>query len=159
MRLRDLSDPEQLIAGAYRHWFAGIYMDRGLHFSVVAREFRLSLGEDLGNRAFTAFAALTRILQRASRETIRFHMPCCPHLGAEEVQLVCLTAASQQGRFLLVRSLAELIVEPNAVGDLIGRVSELANALEQAGCILPCRVGHLPNEETMAGAAGLSAVH
>jgi len=158
-RLMELSDPERLIAGAYRHWFTGVYMERSLHFEVVAREFRLSLGEALGTEAFAAFAALTRVLQRAARETIRFHMPCCPHLGAEEVQLVCLTAASQQGRFLLLRNLAELVVEPGSVGDFIGRVSELANVLERAGCILPQRVGAMPFESSGDVSAPRSAVH
>ncbi|MEQ8665380.1 MAG: hypothetical protein RIC16_06625 [Rhodospirillales bacterium] len=136
----DLSEPELLVLGAYRHWLTGIENNRPLHFEIVSREFRLALSGEDGSSAFTAFAGMIRILGHGARRTLRFHYPCCRAIALDEGQIVALTAACQQNRLLLARSIAEWIVDEAQVGDLMGRTSMLASLMDRHGLRLPDRI-------------------
>lgn len=136
----ELSEPELLMLGAYRHWLTGVENNRPLHFEIVAREFRMALSEEDGSMAFTAFAATIRVLGRGARRTLKFHYPCCKAIGLDEGQIVALAAACQQNRLLLARSIAEWVVDEAQVGDLLGRVSMLASLMDRHGLRMPDRV-------------------
>jgi len=157
-RVSDLSEPEMLVLGAYRHWLTGIEHERPLHYEIVSREFRIALGEEDGKSAFAAFSSMIRVLARGTPRTIRFHMPCCGELGLSETQIVCLIAACQHGRLMLARSIAEWLVDPAHVGDLLGRLSLVGSLMANHGLTLPDRVSMhaLPDG---AGRSYIDTVH
>lgn len=153
-RVADLSEPEMLVLGAYRHWLTGLEQSRTVHFEIVSREFRQALGEADGRVAFSTFAAMVRILARGARRSVRFHKPCCGELGLDETQVVCMVSACQHGRLLLARSISEWMVEPSSAGDLLGRLSLLGSMMANHGLTLPDRV----SMHAVSGSVGLSYI-
>lgn len=144
-RMSHLSDPELLMLGAYRHWLTGLESHRAQHFEIVSRELRVALGEADGQAAFATFAGMVRVVGRASRRPIRFHMPCCPSLGLDETQFIAMASACQHGRLLLARCIAEWVVDEASAGDLLGRISLLVSVMNRHGLHFPDRIDrHLP---------------
>lgn len=131
--MSELAQSERLIVRAYRHWVLGLRENAGEHWSLVWSELARELGPAEGGVALSAFAALVLELQRDARRTLYHHQPYCPCLCADELALVGLLNACQQGKWLRARALAEELVNADAVGSLLDAGSRFTLALARRG--------------------------
>jgi hypothetical protein len=107
--------------------------------SMVSTEFSRQLGSPEAEQAIGSFVVLIRGLQEHARRRIRHHQPRCPCLGADEVWLVCLIGACQQGELRRARTLAEWMVHADGIGDLLDAATRFGRAMERHGLVIPRR--------------------
>lgn len=137
--MSELVPSEQLIVWAFRRWVLGLLENRSEHWSFVWNEFARQFGSREGKEALSGFAALLKGLQCYARRTVHHHQPCCPLLGADEVSVVCFVAACQSNQLPLARALAEWLVEPDGVGELLAAGTRLARVMRRHALKLPER--------------------
>jgi hypothetical protein len=131
--LSELSEAERLVVALYRRWVLGLQGSPGTHWSLVWKELAHKLGPADGGAALSAFAALVCGLQRSARRTLYHHQPCCPCLCADELALVGLVSACQQGEWPSARALAMGLVQVEAVEDLLAAAARLAELMARRG--------------------------
>ncbi len=135
----ELDPSERLIVWTFRRWVTGLRRNDGSHWSLVWSEFAHRFGAIDGKEALAHFAGLVMGLQSYARRTIHHHQPCCPCLGADEVSLICLIAACQNRQPSLARGLAEWMVQPDGIGELLQSSVRLAQIMGQHGLTFPER--------------------
>lgn len=134
---RELTVGEHLLVWSFRRWVLGLRANDGGHWSLVWNEFARQFGPRDGRAALSAFARLIHTLLCRARRTLRHHQPCCPCLGADEVRIVALVAACQNGG--PARALAEELAAPSATGDLLDAGGRLARIMARRNLALPAR--------------------
>lgn len=139
--MNELDPSERLIVWAFRRWVLGLRENRGEHWSFVWNEFARQFGAREGKEALSGFAALIKGLQCHARRMVHHHQPCCPCLGADEAAVMCLVAACQSHQLSRARTLAEGLVEPDGVGELLQAGSRLARVMRRCALIFPERTG------------------
>ena len=137
----DLDAAERLIVWSFRRWVIGLRENRAEHWSFVWNEFTRQFGAGAGKEALSGFAALMKGVQCYARRTLHYHQPCCPCLGDDEVSVMRLVAACQSQQLLRARSIAEWLVAPEAVGELLQGGTQLAHIMRKHALILPQRAG------------------
>jgi len=153
----ELDPSERLIVWSFRRWVLGLRENRGEHWSFVWNEFARQFGAPAGKEALSGFAALIKGLQCHARRMVHHHQPCCPCLGADEASVMCLVAACQSRQLARARALAEWLVEPDGVGELLQAGTRLAHIMRQHALIFPERAGHaIAGTDTAAEIAGLT---
>lgn len=95
--LKDLTESEGLLVWTFRHWCAGAVTGDHRHWFLVRKAFSERLGAERGRLALVCFERLFRSLAAHGLRPLRYHRPCCPCLGEDEVWLVSLVAACQRG--------------------------------------------------------------
>ena len=141
--MSELHASERLIVWSFRRWVLGLLENRGEHWSLVWNEFTRQFGAHQGKDALSGFAALMKGVQCHARRTIHHHQPCCPCLGDDEVCVLSLVAACQSRELRRARFIAEWLVEPDGVGELLQAGSRLAEMMRQHALILPERAGSM----------------
>jgi hypothetical protein len=146
----ELDSSERLIVWSFRRWVLGLRENRGEHWSLVWNEFTRLFGAREGKEALSGFAALLKGVQCHARRTIHHHQPCCPCLGDDEAAVMRLVAACQSHQLLRARSIAEWLVEPDGVGEILQAGTRLAHIMRQHALILPDRAGGAVHETAIA---------
>lgn len=157
--MSELTEPERLIAGALRHWVAGLGGASPHTRSLVWNEMSRRLGAAEGRIALAALSRIVSALQEHARRRIRVHKPCCAFLGADELGLVALVAACQHGRWPLARARAEWLVESDGVGALLDAGAALGGVLASRGQRLPERAPRPAAGAVTVSDPGLLSVH
>ena len=135
----ELDPSEIIVVRAFRRWVLGLQHNDGGHWTMVWNDFARQFGATDGKEALSGFAGLVKGLQCHARRTIRHHRPCCACLGTDEISLLCLVAACQNGRPGLARSLAEWLVRPEGAGELLQAGTRLAQVMRRHNLHLPAR--------------------
>lgn len=135
----ELEPAERLIVWAFRRWVFGLRRNTGEHLPLVWREFETRFGPCDSQEALSGFVGLINGLQCFARRKFCHHQPCCPCLGADEVRIVDFVAACQHRHMQLTRTMAEWMVESDAVGELIDNGRRVAQVLRRHGLLLPMR--------------------
>ena len=112
----------------------------GGHWSQVWTDFAGQFGDTDGKAALSGFARLIQSLQSYARRSITYHQPCCPGLSADEVCITNLIAACQGRRLSHAHALAEWMVQPDGIGDLLDAASQLAHFMHFHGLLFPARM-------------------
>lgn len=152
--LPELEPAERLVVWAFRRWALALTDNTGHHMCFVSNEFVRQLGRRDGQAALAAFLAIVRALQEHARRNIRYHQPSCACLGADELWLVCLVGSCQRGEPRRARCLAEWMVRPDGVGDLLDAACRLGRSMLGRTLVLPYR-----NRETGAAATEPLTIH
>ena len=137
--MAELAPAEGFIVWSFRRWVLGLYENYGVHWDLVAKEFRRQMGSADSNAALASFAGVIRVLQIHARRRIRHYHPCCPALGADEAWMVCLIAACQHGAGRQARGLVEWMVGADGAGELMASAQGLARHMERHALVLPQR--------------------
>ena len=148
----ELEPSERLLVWAFRCWAVALQDRTGHHVCLVWNEFARQFGRREGEAALAAFFAILRALQEHARRRLHHHQPACPCLGADELWLVCLVGSCQRGDASRARFLAEWMVSPDGVGDLLHGGSRLGRSMLGSNLALPCR----NHQNGAAGAAPLT---
>ena len=90
-----------------------------------------------------AFEAMVNALAENSRGTFYLFRPTCQKVSNDELSILNLIAACQNGNGVSVNSMVSEIVEPNGADKLLGAVSFLAEALDARRSIFSLR-GYRP---------------
>lgn len=146
--MADLEPAEKLVVWAFRRWGLGLRQHTAEHWSCVWNEFAKRFGVCDGKEALSGFTYMIKELQCSPRRTIRYHQPCCPCVGADEVCFVSFVAACQNQQSLLARVIAERMVQPDGVGGLLEAGNRLARVMRRHVPSLPQRIR---KEELEAG--------
>ncbi len=136
---RELDTAEQFIVRSFRRWVQGLRQNDGGHWSLVWNEFIRHLGEPDGKAALSGFARLVRALQCHARRSITHHQPCCPSLCPDEICIINMIAACQGRRLSHAHALAEWMVFPDGIGDLIEAAAQVSHFMQRHGFAFPDR--------------------
>lgn len=136
---KELEVAERLIVRSFRRWVVGLRHNDGKHWSQVWTDFAGRFGDADGKAALSGFARLIRSLQSHARRSITYHQPCCPCLSADEIRITNLIAACQERRLSHAHALAEWMVRPDGIGDLLDAASQLAHFMQCHGLLFPVR--------------------
>jgi hypothetical protein len=139
--LPELDPAERLVVWAFRCWAVAMRDRTGHRVCLVSNEFARQLGRRDGEAAFAACFGLLRALREHARRNIRHHQPGCACLGADELWLVCLVGSCQRGDGARARFLAEWMVQPDGVCDLLEAGSRLGRSMLGHDMALPHRGG------------------
>ena len=134
-RLQELSEGERLVLWAFRRWVSGRE-----HLPMLAREFARQFRQSEARPALIALDAALTGLTRHARRTIVYHQPCCACLGADEVCLISIVAALQNGATMAARAMAQWLVRREGVDDFTIALNDFSDCLSGSGHDLPFRV-------------------
>ncbi len=134
-----LDRAEHLILWSFHRWVLGLNENTAQHWSLVWNEFGREFGARQGRTALTGFASLVRALQCHARRNIRYHRPCCPCLGADELWLLSFVAACQRRDHTRARAVAEWKVRDQGIGDLLDAGARFARSMSDHALILTLR--------------------
>jgi hypothetical protein len=137
-----LSAPEQLLVWTFRHRAFG-----GAYWRCASAELRSHLSED---RAECLVRALDRLVVTAclrARRTLTFHRLDCHCLGADELSLLTIVAATQYEEVDLARATSRWLVQSSAIDSLVEDAQAVANIFEAQGWWLPLRKVRGPKPE------------
>lgn len=152
----ELDVAERFVVRSFRRWVVGLRHNDGGHWKQVWGDFASQFGDTDGKAALSGFARLIQSLQSYARRGISYHQPCCPCLSADEISITNLVAACQGHHLSHAHALAEWLVQPDGIGDLLDAASQLAHFMESHGLLFPVRA-NLP-EQPLSGDAGLRCV-
>lgn len=132
--IQELSDGERLVLWAFRRWVSGRE-----HLPMLAREFDRQFRRSEARAALIALDAALLGLTRHARRTIVYHQPCCACLGADEVCLISIVAALQNGAAAAARAMAQWLLRREGVDDFTIALTDFADCLSGSGHDLPYR--------------------
>lgn len=132
--IQELSEGERLVLWAFRRWVSGRE-----HLPLLAREFDRQFRQAEARPALIALDAALAGLTRHARRTIVYHQPCCACLGADEVCLISIVAALQNGAVTAARAMAQWLVCSEGVDHFTAALDEFADCLNGSGHDLPYR--------------------
>lgn len=132
--IQELSEGERLVLWAFRRWVSGRE-----HLPMLAREFDRQFRQSESRPALIALDAALAGLTRHARRTIVYHQPCCACLGADEVCLISIVAALQNGATTAARAMAQWLVRSEGVDGFTTALDDFADCLTGSGHDLPYR--------------------
>jgi hypothetical protein len=132
--VQELSEGERLVLWAFRRWVSGPE-----HVPMLAREFDRQFRQVEARRALIALDAALIGLTRHARRTIVYHQPCCACLGADEVCMISIVAALQNGATAAARAMAQWLVRGEGARAFTAALDEFADCLSGSGHDLPYR--------------------
>lgn len=132
--LHELTEGERLVLWAFRRWVSGRE-----HLPMLAREFDRQFRQAEARPALVALDAALAGLTRHARRTIVYHQPCCACLGADEVCVISIVAALQNGAAHAARAMAQWLVRRDGIEDFTGALGQFADCLNGSGHDLPYR--------------------
>ena len=128
-RIEDLDGTEYLLVWCLRRWLAGHAQRQPALCESVWNELAAALGAARGRQGLGALVRLVCVLSDQAERPFRYHPPCCGWLTAEESQAAALVVHLGSGDLLRARGLAEWLVRPDGVADLLAAAAQLAAAL------------------------------
>lgn len=132
--IQELTEGERLVLWAFRRWVSGRE-----HLPMLAREFDRQFRQSESRPALIALDAALTTLTRNARRTIVYHQPCCACLGADEVCLISIVAALQNGAANAARAMAQWLVRGEGVDGFTTALDDFADCLIGSGHDLPYR--------------------
>lgn len=124
-----LGPSARLAVSAFRHWIAGLRYEDARVCALAWNELAAALGAQTGREALCALDHLVHAIAFHGRRPFRYHPPCCPFAGADELRLIALIAACRERDQEAVRTRAECLVTPNGLDDMLEAADSLARAL------------------------------
>jgi len=125
---RDLSPAERLLVRSIRTM---VFTDNG--GKAVARAFRRKLGDAAAHQALAALFSFVGLLSGNARRNLRFRLPQCRKVSADERTLVALLAALQAGRMSHARSLIGWLLPPGTQEPAFAYAASLARGFREGG--------------------------
>jgi hypothetical protein len=132
--VQELNEGERLVLWAFRRWVSGRE-----HLPMLAREFDRQFRQSEARPALIALDTALSELTRHARRTIVYHQPCCACLGADEVCLVSIVAALQNGAAAAARAMAQWLVRGAGLEGFVAALDSFADCLIGSGHDLPYR--------------------
>lgn len=132
--IQELCEGERLVLWAFRRWVSGRE-----HLPMLAREFDRQFRQSEARPALIALDAALVGLTCHARRTIVCHQPCCACLGADEVCLISIVAALQNGATTAARAMAQWLVRSEGVDAFTTALDDFADCLIGSGHDLPYR--------------------
>jgi hypothetical protein len=132
--VQELNEGERLVLWAFRRWVSGRE-----HLPLLAREFDRQFRRSEARPALVALDGALSDLTRYARRTIVYHQPCCACLGADEVCMLSIVAALQNGAPAAARAMAQWLVRAAGVDDFVAALDVFAECLTGSGHDLPYR--------------------
>lgn len=132
--VQDLTEGERLVIWAFRRWIAGPD-----HLPMLAREFERQFRRAEARQALIALDLAMSVLTRHARRTIVHHQACCPCLAADEVCMLSIVAAVQNGADAAARAMASWLLRSDGVTAFLAALQDLADCLTGSGHDLPYR--------------------
>ena len=157
-RTADLSEPERLVLGAFRHWLAGMGDGNSRAMALAWNELARTLGATRGRVAMSGLIGLIREM-RHLRRSFRHHQACCPCVTGDEMVVLSFVAACQRDDWPRANGHAEWLVTPEGVAGLLEHGIRLAGALGAGGQVLPMRLQDAPPATAMAPLAAAATIH
>ena len=136
----ELHSTEHLIVWSYRSWAMAIQSGGDQRWRLLRYEFRRQFGSACGEAALDRFSALMRQIGANARAPLRYHAPCCPCLGAQEVCVISLVAACHARQWSLARRIAACLVLADGVGAAIAAASAFADMMRRHLPAMPLRL-------------------
>jgi hypothetical protein len=134
LQVSDLTYGEQLVLWAARRWLANRSgWDR------VGEEFALALGCGRARVALAVLETLLGALHGGARRTVYLHRLDCARVSGDEQALLATIAALQAGDTRRAAALLDCLLPPSALRAALGGAEALADALTDAGRVLPSR--------------------
>lgn len=125
----------RLLVWSTRSWVKAV-CERQCPASAIARAFsKCNMVHGL-----QAFLRMMALFSRHGLENFQFCALQCNHVSEHEAIIIALVSASGDNGRIPVRGTLDLLVEEEAVGDLIVSISSLGRAMALAG-IFPGRIG------------------
>lgn len=132
--VQELTEGERLVIWAFRRWIAG--PDQ---MPMLAREFDRQFRRTESRQALVALDLAMSILTRHARRTIVHHQACCPCLAADEVCMISIVAALQNGAGAAAHAMAHWLLRGEGVIAFLTALGNLADCLTGSGHDLPYR--------------------
>lgn len=132
--VQELTEGERLVVWAFRRWVSGPQ-----HLPMLAREFDRQFRRSESRPALIALDAALTTLSRHARRTIVHHQACCPCLAADEVCVISIVAALQNGASAAARAMAPWLIRQDGVAAFLAPLEDLAGCLTGSGHDLPYR--------------------
>jgi len=132
--VQELTEGERLVIWAFRRWIAGPE-----HLPMLAREFDRQFRRSESRQALLALDLAMSVLTRHARRTIMHHQACCPCLAADEVCVISIVAALQNGADAAARAMAPWLLRGEGVPAFLAALDDLADCLSGSGHDLPYR--------------------
>lgn len=133
--VQELTEGERLVIWAFRRWIAGPD-----HLPMRAREFDRQFRRSESRQALIALDLAMSLLTRHARRTIMHHQACCPCLAADEVCMISIVAALQNGADAAARAMAPWLLRSDGVSAFLSALDEFADCLTGSGHDLPYRI-------------------
>lgn len=147
--VQELTDGERLVIWAFRRWIAGPD-----HLPMLAREFDRQFRRAESRQALIALDLAMSLLTRHARRTIVHHQACCPCLAADEVCMISIVAALQNGADAAARAMAPWLLRSDGVPAFLSALDDLAECLTGSGHDLPYRTRPRASGHANAAAGG-----
>lgn len=135
-----VTEAEQVVVWAFRHWISGHTHGRGAHWSIAWRHLSDLCGSADGTRAVTALEGMIRAICLNAIRPISYHQPHCPCIGEDERTLIELLGACQRRQWLNAANHAKRLVGDEGAGSLIETAARFATLLAEHGHHLPIGV-------------------
>lgn len=121
-----LDSSERRLLGAFRSAAFALQDSDGAFGAALQADLEAALGTAWWRAIAPSFRALMLTLGQHARRDIRFHVPACPCIGADEALLMRLHAKFASGPTDEAHALAHCLVEDAAVPALLHHASALA---------------------------------
>jgi len=125
---RELAPAERLLVCSFRTM---VFTDNG--GQAVARVFRRKLGGVAAHQTLGALFSFVGLLSCNARRNMRFRLPHCRKVSADERALVALLAALQAGRTSHARSLINWLLPPGTQEPAFAYAASLARGFREGG--------------------------
>jgi hypothetical protein len=132
--IQELGEGERLVLWAFRRWVSGRE-----HLPMLAREFDRQFRQSEARPALIALDGALVALTRHARRTIVYHQPCCACLGADEICLISIVAALQNGAVAAARAMSQWLLRREGVDSFTAALDDFADCLAGSGHDLPYR--------------------
>jgi hypothetical protein len=123
--MTELDPTARRLVAAFRHAAAALQEERDFRGAVEA-DLAHVIGGPWPRAAIPQFRALMETIGLHARREVRFHVPACPCLGADEATFLRLQARVAAGAMNEAEGIAAELVERDAVVQLLHYMSLLA---------------------------------
>ena len=127
----ELDPMENLIVWSYRSWAMAVQHGGQQRWRLLRYEYRRQFGVASGQPALDRFSVLMCQIASHARAPLKYHAPCCPCLGQQEVALMSVVAACQARQWSLARRVADCLVTVDGVGAVIAAGSGVADMMRR----------------------------
>jgi hypothetical protein len=149
MRTGELAEAERLVLSVFRHWLAGLAEHSGEPLSMAWNELARALGAAPARQAMSGLIGMIREM-RHLRRPLRHHPACCVCVTGDEIAVLCLLAACQNGETERAQRQAEWLVRDEGAAGLLEHGARLAEVLSSRGYTLTAPAQISPARSGMA---------
>ena len=138
-KLSQLTTTERLLIRTYRCWIAGMRLNNDYHWDQAWSGMSEHIGLDSTRSVLSGLQSIIMGIGTSARRPVRLHPPCCGLVCPDELALIKLVSACQRDDHRLSRLVAEWMVTPHGITNLIEGAAIIAAELTHKEIDLPNR--------------------